>query len=302
MECERREGAGSMKKWNLVIDLDRCNSCNNCVLATKDEHTGNRFEGYSESLPALGINLLQLRRHERGEGRLMDVTHYPDTCFHCDDAPCITEKTKHIINKRTDGIVHIDPVKAKGQKHLVDACPYNQIFWNEEAELPQKWTFDAHLLDHGSDQPRCAQACPTEAIMAVKVEDDAMARMVVDEELLVLGPRTHGEPSPAAEDLGRPRVYYKNARRLLDMFIAGSVFMAGDGGRECGADLAVEFWIGDHLGGSTRTDWMGDFKIDGIPSSASGGTLKISDGNGALLQREVEFHGKSLNIGSIDIG
>ena len=35
------------KKWNLVIDVDRCMDCNDCFLADKDEFTGNDFPPYS---------------------------------------------------------------------------------------------------------------------------------------------------------------------------------------------------------------------------------------------------------------
>ena len=53
------------------------------------------------------------------------------------------------MRKRDDGIVLIDPVKAKGRQDLVDACPYGHIWWNEELKVPQAWPFDAHLLDQG---------------------------------------------------------------------------------------------------------------------------------------------------------
>ena len=36
------------------------------------------------------------------------------------------------VYKRPDGIVIIDPAKAKGAKEILDSCPYNAIFWNEE--------------------------------------------------------------------------------------------------------------------------------------------------------------------------
>ena len=30
-------------KWNMVVDIARCDNCRNCFLATKDEHIGNEF-------------------------------------------------------------------------------------------------------------------------------------------------------------------------------------------------------------------------------------------------------------------
>ena len=46
------------------------------------------------------------------------------------------------VYKGDDGIVIIiDPEKAKGQKEIVDTCPYRAIYWNEEKDVPQKCIF-----------------------------------------------------------------------------------------------------------------------------------------------------------------
>ena len=68
-------------------------------------------------------------------------------------------------------------MKAKGQKQLVDACPYGHIWWNEAEDVPQAWPFDAHLLDQGWQQTRGQQSCPTGAMRAVKLEDAEMERL-----------------------------------------------------------------------------------------------------------------------------
>ena len=36
-----------MKRWYMVIDVERCENCNNCFLACKDEHCGNDWPGYA---------------------------------------------------------------------------------------------------------------------------------------------------------------------------------------------------------------------------------------------------------------
>ena len=62
---------------------------------------------------------------------MIDIAYVPTMCNHCDDAPCVA-KGGGAVKKRDDGIVLIDPEKAKGRKDLVDACPYGHIWWNEE--------------------------------------------------------------------------------------------------------------------------------------------------------------------------
>ena len=101
----------------------------------------------------------------------MDVAYLPVMCQHCDDAPCIAAAKNGAVTKRPDGIVHIDPVKAKGQKAIADACPYGAVRWNEKLQLPQHWFFDAHLLDRGWAEPRCVTVCATGALKSVKVTD-----------------------------------------------------------------------------------------------------------------------------------
>jgi Fe-S-cluster-containing dehydrogenase component len=61
---------------------------------------------------------------------MIDIAYVPTMCNHCDDAPCMKADKSGAIKKRADGIVIIDPIKAKGHKELVDACPYGHIWWN----------------------------------------------------------------------------------------------------------------------------------------------------------------------------
>ena len=130
-----------MKKWNLIIDVEKCEDCNNCFLACKDEHVGNDWPGYAASQPLHGHRWIDIMRKERGQYPLVDVAYRPTPCMHCDNAPCIKAAKDGAIYKRDDGIVIIDPEKSKGQKAVLDACPYDAIWWNEEKEIPQKCTF-----------------------------------------------------------------------------------------------------------------------------------------------------------------
>ena len=128
-----------MKKWNMIIDVAECTNCNLCTLATMDEYVGNDWPGYSTPMPKHGhkwINILQKERGQVGQSPMIDIAYVPTMCNHCDDAPCVA-KGGDAVTKRDDGIVLIDPDKAKGRKDLVDACPYGHIWWNEEHQVPQ---------------------------------------------------------------------------------------------------------------------------------------------------------------------
>jgi hypothetical protein len=193
----------------------------------------------------------------------------PVMCNHCDDAPCIKAAGDGSIRKREDGIVIIDPVKAKGRRDLVDACPYGTIVWNEEQQLPQNWFFDAHLLDAGAAAPRCVGVCPTEVFQAVKTSDADMAERAARENLRVLEP-----------ELGtRPRVWYKNLARADHCFIGGTVSRASDGVRDCVAGAAVELYQNDSLMMSSTTDAFGDFRFDGLAPASGHYEVRIRHGS-----------------------
>lgn len=244
-------------KWNLVIDIAKCNGCYNCFIATKDEYVGNSEPGYFAPAPVNGAPWIGVDHVERGQAPVTRVSYLPKTCNHCDDAPCMKAARDGAITKRADGIVIIDPVKAKGQKQIVDACPYGAVFWNEDENLPQAWPFDAHLLDHGWTRTRGAQACATEAMRAIKVSDAEMARMASAEQLGVLKP----------ELKTRPRVWYKNLDRIIGTFVAGTIESEVGGVRDCAAGVRVALVSGAQTLASTATDAFGDFAFD-IPKTA----------------------------------
>lgn len=242
-----------MDKWNLVIDVALCENCNNCVLAAKDELVGNDFAGYSAPHAPQGPGPIRIRRKVRGRAPMVDAAYLPVMCNHCADAPCI-KAAPDAIARRADGIVIIDPVKAKGRRDLVDSCPYGAIVWNEAESLPQNWFFDAHLLDAGWPAPRCVGVCPTRAIEAFKSSDESMSERVVQQGLRTLNP----------EWGTRPRVYYRHLERFDKCFIGGSVSTSLQAGIDCVAGAAVELHHGGAVLARAATDDFGDFRFDAL--------------------------------------
>ena len=201
-----------MKKWNMIIDVAECTNCNLCTLAAMDEYVGNEWPGYSAPMPKHGHKWINILQKERGRMPMIDIAYVPTMCNHCDDAPCMKAAPQGAIEKRRDGILIIDPEKAKGQRQLVDACPYGHIWWNEELQLPQAWPFDAHLLDRGWQQTRGEQSCPTGAMRAIKVEDEEMARLAREQNLEVLKPELGTQ---AARLLSQSVALFKMLHRWL---------------------------------------------------------------------------------------
>ena len=277
------------KKWNMIVDIERCNNCRGCFLAVKDEHTGNDFPGYAAEQPAMGANWLDIERKERGAYPIVDAHFMPTMCNHCDDAPCM-KVGGDAVKKRADGIVIIDPVKAKGRKDIVESCPYGSISWNEELELPQAWIFDAHLFDAGWKETREEQQCPTDVFRSVKVSDSEMQKMVAEEGLEVLQP-----------ELGtKPRVYYKNMRFFTTCFVGGSVAGLIDGVDECidGAEVVLKK-DGSEVGRVT-SDIFGEFKIDKLEPSSGTYELEVSGSTGKLA-KSFELGADSVYLGVLEL-
>jgi Fe-S-cluster-containing dehydrogenase component len=241
-----------MKKWNLIVDVARCHNSNNCFLSVADEYAGNKHDGYTEEMPLHGHHWIDIKKKERGAEPIVDVAYVPTTCMHCDDAPCIKAAEKNAITKRDDGIVIIDPERAKGQKQLVDACPYGAIWWNDEKDVPQAWPFDAHLLDRGWKEPRCVQACPTGALKSMLIEDSDREKVIAEHSLEELHPE-HGT---------KPRVLYKNLHLYSKCFIAGTAVTEKDGVEDCLEGAIVIVHKDGAKVGETVTDAFGEFKLD----------------------------------------
>ena len=276
-------------KWNMIVDVAKCENCHNCTLSVKDEYVDNNFPGYSAPQPKHGADWIKITRKVRGDGHLTDVAYLPTMCNHCDNAPCVAAG-KGAVRKRADGIVIIDPKAAKGRKDIVASCPYGAITWNDELGLPQHWTFDAHLIDQGWKEPRASQACPTGALSAVKCSDSAMKVKAKAEGLEVLQPALNT----------RPRVYYRSLHRFSKAFVGGSVVAkVGSGvGIDCVAGAEVQLLQELKLMQSAKTDAFGDFKFDGLEPDGKQYTVRIDAREFGRAEVGVTVR-DSINLGNV---
>ena len=275
-----------MKKWNMIIDVAECTNCNLCTLAAMDEYVGNEFPGYSAPMPKHGHKWINILQKERGQVPAIDIAYVPTMCNHCDEAPCIA-KGDGAVKKRDDGIVLIDPLEARGRKDLVETCPYGHIWWNEELQVAQAWTFDAHLIDGGWRQTRGQQSCPTGAMRAICVDDVEMAKIADEQELEVVRP-----------ELGtKPRVYYKNLWRYSTCFIAGSISMETKSAVDCVEGATARLLKNGAVVAEVTTDNYGDFKFDRLGENSGDYSVEVAFGqNKRVVKTRL---GESINLGEI---
>lgn len=288
--AEEKTEAAPAEKWNVIIDVAECTNCNLCVLATLDEHVDNAFPGYSAPMQKHGHKWINILQNERGQAPYLDIAYVPTVCNHCDDAPCVREAKNGAVTKRPDGIVLIDPLKAKGQKELVEACPYGHIWWNEELEVPQHWNFDAHLIDGGWGKTRADQVCPTGAFKTIKLTDQAMQAKAANEDLQVLQPELNT----------KPRVWYRNMWRYSTAFIAGTLSAEVNGVVDCVEGAKVRLLKDGAKIAEEITDNYGDFKFDRLPEDSGAYAVEIEvDG---LVKKRVETSlACSISLGEIRV-
>lgn len=256
----------------FLIDVAKCNGCHNCQISCKDEHCGTSWMPYAAEQPMTGQFWCKVDEKVRGTVPVVRVTYTPMVCGHCDSAPCMAAAEDGAVYRREDGLVVIDPEKAKGQKAIFEACPMGAIYWNEELELPQKCTGCAHLLDDGWKEPRCVDACPTGALSFGEESDLSLEG---------------AEPLPQLSNLGA-RVWYRN---LAKRFIAGCVVDFDAREVVIGAKVSLLDEDGNEVA-TAETDEFGDFMFD--QHEAGKYTVQV---NGKSLEADVIE--KDLNLGDI---
>ncbi|RDB62340.1 oxidoreductase [Gordonibacter sp. 28C] len=260
----------------FLIDLDKCVGCHDCQIGCKDEHVGNDWSPYAKPQPEVGQFWLKVNQYERGARPHVKVTYMPVMCNHCENAPCMDAAKDGAVYRREDGLVLIDPAKAKGQKAIVDACPYHAVYWNEELQIPQKCTGCAHLLDggHPISVPRCVDNCHVDVITFGEEADLDL------EGTEVLHP----------EWGTKPRVFY---RGLPKKFIAGTVYDPETKEVVIGATVTA---TGEGGTFTAETDDWGDFWLRGLPNADW--TLTIEAG-GKKKVLEVSTTEKDLGLGDV---
>jgi hypothetical protein len=103
-------------------------------------------------------------------------------------------------------------------------------------------------------------------MVAKKVSDEEMAKIVEEENLEVLQPKKGI----------KPRVYYKNLYRFNKCFIGGSVAVRNGDIEDCIRDANVQLIQGSDTISETSTDIFGDFKFDKLDENSGKYRVTIS--------------------------
>ncbi len=227
----------------IIVDPSLCIQCCDCQIACKDEHCDNDWSPIAAP-QSEGQFWVKITESQAASGTRMRQNRIPVMCQQCKDAPCLKAAKDDAAYRRDDGIIIFDPEKSRGQKAIMEACPYHAVYWNEALDIPQKCTMCAHLLDAGWEQPRCVAACPRDALRFVDTDELADVAYAPIERLHHKY-KTH--PSVAYLNLPKP-------------FIAGSVYAAG---KERLLDRVRIVAKSDVTGeeSTAETNFLGEFRV-----------------------------------------
>ncbi len=222
-----------MPRWGMVIDLNKCTGCGECVAACKVENNvaivGKEQSDHGRTM--LWMDMLTIYEGEYPDVKVRQV---PRPCFHCDNPPCTKVCPVRATYLNEEGIVAQIFPQCIGCRYCMAACPYTVKSFNwYRPEFPQtmeaamnpdvsvrpagiveKCTFCIHRLQKAKEQaaaenrelresdyvPACVEACPTRAITFGDLDNknSQVAR-------LTRSPRAFR----FQEDLGtEPKVYY----------------------------------------------------------------------------------------------
>lgn len=161
------------RRLGLVIDLDVCVGCQACVVNCKAWNSGGYGAPLADKEPwgnqPSGAWLNRVHGYETSHNKNAAVVHFPKSCLHCDDAPCVTVcPTGASIKRREDGIVLVDESKCMGCGLCAWACPYGAREMDPSEGIMKKCTLCVDRIYNDNlpeeDQvPACVRSCPTNA-------------------------------------------------------------------------------------------------------------------------------------------
>lgn len=147
----------------MVINLDRCVGCDDCVRACATAHDSNpRFA-----------------RH----GYTFENAMVVNACMHCTDAVCLIGCPTGAIHRLPDtGTVVINDNTCIGCETCANSCPYNNIRMVDIRDASGAFMLDrdgqtisratkCDLCNSQLTGPACAEACPHDALKRVNIRD-----------------------------------------------------------------------------------------------------------------------------------
>lgn len=179
------------RKLGLVIDLDVCVGCHACAVNCKEWNTAGYGAALSDQAPygdrPSGSWLNRIHTYEvTPPDAPAQIVHFPRSCLHCEDAPCVTVCPTGASYKRVeDGIVLVNEDWCIGCGLCAWSCPYGAREMDQRAGVMKKCTLCVDRIYNENlpeidREPACVRTCPTRArhFGDLNDPDSAVSRLV----------------------------------------------------------------------------------------------------------------------------
>ncbi|WP_353473401.1 4Fe-4S dicluster domain-containing protein [Salipiger sp. H15] len=162
------------RQLGLVIDLDTCVGCQACVVACKGWNTQSQPSPLSDQdaqgAEPSGTFLNRVHTYEvQPASGPAQVVHFPKSCLHCAEAPCVTVcPTGASFKRAEDGIVLVNEADCIGCGLCAWACPYGARELDLAEGVMKKCTLCVDriynlTLPEEDREPACVRTCPAGA-------------------------------------------------------------------------------------------------------------------------------------------
>jgi Fe-S-cluster-containing dehydrogenase component len=159
--------------WGMLIDIDKCIGCGNCVRACANEN--HVPEGFFRTW----VERYQVEE-EGGKQPHVDspngaIDGFPPTtrtdlksffvpklCNQCADSPCVQVCPVGATFVSPDGVVLVDESYCLGCRYCIQACPYGCRYLHPAKSTVDKCTLCYHRITQGLTTA-CCESCPTGA-------------------------------------------------------------------------------------------------------------------------------------------
>ncbi len=171
--------------WGMIIDIEKCIGCGNCVRACKAENDVpldegsfrtwvERYQVSSDDLDHPTVDSPNGAYDGFPDLKNVDgnvkVFFVPKLCNHCAHSPCVQVCPVGATFESPDGVVLIDKSRCIGCRYCVQACPYGCRFIDHRTMTADKCTLCYHRITRGLTTA-CCEACPTGARQLVDLKN-----------------------------------------------------------------------------------------------------------------------------------
>jgi molybdopterin-containing oxidoreductase family iron-sulfur binding subunit len=109
--------------WGMMIDLNKCTACNNCVVSCIAENNIATV-GKEQVKNRRIMHWMRIDRYFSDHPDNPKVFHQPVMCQHCDNAPCENVCPVSATMHSNEGLNQVAYIRCIGTKYCINNCPY----------------------------------------------------------------------------------------------------------------------------------------------------------------------------------